>query len=308
MNFDSIKLKFNKYTYPVKKHSPEILLISGAIAVVSSAVMACRATLKLDSILEDSRDKLNKIDEAKNDMDSDIYSEDDAKKDTLIVGVQTAAKVAKLYAPWVILGGLGLASMFASHGIMVKRSAALAAAYSALDEGFKKYRKNVVDRFGDDIDKELRYGIKAERVSVTEEDENGKERKSKKTVETIDPNDISVYAKFFDELSPCWQNNADINLSYLRAREREANARLIAQGYLFLNDVYDMLGIPRTKAGQVVGWVYDSKKEGSDNYISFHIYDGLTQQKRDFVNGLEKSILLDFNVDGPIDYILPSKY
>lgn len=308
MNLNTLKLKFNKYTFPIKQRSPEILLVSGAIAMVGAAVMACRATTKLSDILDDSKEKLDKIENAKTDFADNIYNDEDAKKDTFIVSVQTCTKVAKLYAPWVILGGLGLVAMFTSHGIMVKRGAALAAAYSALDEGFKKYRERVVDRFGETVDEELRYGIKAEKVTVTETDENGKEHKVKKTVTTVDPDGPSVYAKFFDELSACWRNDADLNLAYLRAREKEANLRLITQGYLFLNDVYDMLDIPRTKAGQVVGWVYDSKKDGADNYISFHIYDGKTQQKRDFVNGLEKSILLDFNVEGPIDYILSSKY
>ena len=57
-----------------------------------------------------------------------------------------------------------------------------------------------------------------------------------------------------------------------------------------------MLGIPRSQAGAVVGWVLG---EG-DDYIDFGMFDGNNMATRDFVNGYERSILLDFNVDGVI--------
>ena len=305
MKFDALKLKFNRYAFPIKQHSPEILMIAGAITVVGSAIMACKASTKVSAIIEDTNKQLDIVDDVAKKGDEELYSKEDAKHDTLIIYTQTGMKLAKLYAPWIVLGGLGLYSMFASHGIMKSRNAAMAAAYSVLDAGFKKYRERVAEQYGEDVENDIRYGIKAEKVTEVEACEDGKTHKVKKVVRTIDKNDPSVYAKFFDELCPTWRSDADLNLAFLRARESEANYRLRSQGYLFLNDVYDMLEIPRTKAGQAVGWIYDKDNPRGDNHISFKIYDGRTQEKRDFVNGLEKSILLDFNVDGPINDILP---
>ena len=87
---------------------------------------------------------------------------------------------------------------------------------------------------------------------------------------------------------------------FLRAQQQYANDKLIAQGHLFLNEVYDMLGLPRTKAGAIVGWVYDDNNAVGDNFVDFGIYDVHRETARDFVNGYERSILLDFNVDGVI--------
>ena len=87
---------------------------------------------------------------------------------------------------------------------------------------------------------------------------------------------------------------------YLRRQQEFANEMLRSKGHLFLNEVYDILGFPRTKAGQVVGWIYDEKNPVGDNYVDFGIYDITDERKRDFINGYERSILLDFNVDGNI--------
>ena len=61
-----------------------------------------------------------------------------------------------------------------------------------------------------------------------------------------------------------------------------------------------MLGIPRTRAGQIVGWIYDKKNPIGDNYVDFGIYDTNKEANRNFVNGYERTILLDFNVEGNI--------
>lgn len=126
------------------------------------------------------------------------------------------------------------------------------------------------------------------------------------TIETdeskkVDENRISVsqYARFFDESCTGWDKDPECNLLFLRQQQVYANELLRKCGYLFLNDVYDILGIPRSKEGQIVGWIYDDKNPIGDNFVNFGIYNPLTGN-RNFVNGYEKSILLDFNVDGNI--------
>lgn len=294
----------NKALFQLKKHSPEILVATGVIGGVASAVMACKATLKVNDILEDTRAQVETIHEvAENGGANGVeYTDEDCKKDLAIVYAKTGVELVKLYAPSVILGAMSVTSILASHKIMRTRNVALAAAYTAVDKGFKEYRGRVVERFGENIDRELKYGIKAEKITETEVDpETGKEKKVKKTVDVIDPvTGCSVYAKFFDEASHCWEKDAQTNLFFLRAQEQYANDLLKARGHLYLNEVYDMLGIPRTKAGQVVGWVYDLNNPVGDNYVDFGIYDIYREANRDFVNGYERSILLDFNVDGSI--------
>ena len=304
---------FNNVSFKMKKHSPEILMVAGVAGVVVSAVMACKATLKVDAIMDETKEKIDKIHKAEEDgvtESGEDYFVEDAKKDTAIVYAQTGFKLVKTYAPAVAIGTLSIASILASNNILRKRNVALAAAYATVDKSFKEYRNRVIEKFGQEVDRELKYNIKAEKVPTIEVDEEtGKEKKVKKNAFVVNPSDVSGYARFFEKytvdedgnsiLNPHWEPNNEYNIMFIKAQENYANDLLRAKKRLFLNDVYEMLGLPRTKAGQVVGWVYDEDNPVGDNYVDFGMYaDNLSYS--DFANGLDPAILLDFNVDGNV--------
>ena len=292
---------YNGVKGKVEKHSPEILMGVGVVGVVATTVTACRATMKLNDILDEcaeTRDKIKSVQE--NPAYEDRYSDEDAQKDLTINYVQTGVKIAKLYAPSVALGVLSVGCLLGSHSVMQKRNAALSAAYLTVDKSFKEYKQRVIDRVGEEVEKEIRYGIKAEEVAETVVDEDGNETTVTETVKMMNPNLYSDYARFFDAASPCWQNDPEYNLMFLRAQQQYANDLLRAKGRLFLNDVYEMLGLEKSKAGQIVGWVYDPENPNGDNFVDFGIYDMSKERVRAFVNGYEANILLDFNVDGNI--------
>lgn len=293
----------------LQKHSPEILVIGGVVGSVASAVLACRATTKLSGILEESKEQIDQIHEYRDreDISEETYSEEDSKKDLAIVYIQSGLKIAKLYGPSILLGAASIASILGGHNIVRKRNLGLAAAYAAIDNRFKDYRNSVIERFGEEVDKELKYHLKSEKIKEEVVDEKtGKKRKVTKEVKVVDgmPKDFSEYARCFEPGCDGWEDNPEYNLNFLIAQQRWANDRLQSRGHLFLNEVYDSLGLPRTQAGQVVGWIYnpDDQKhcEQGDNYVDFGIFDVNYKPSRDFVNGFEKCIFLDFNVDGPI--------
>lgn len=293
---------FHKAGFQLKKHSPEILVVAGVVGTVASAIMACKATTKLSSILEESKENVEAIHECANNPEmAEKYTEEDSKKDLTIVYAQTGLKLVKLYAPSVIIGVTSLACILTSNNILRKRNIALAAAYATVDKGFKEYRGRVIERFGKELDKELKYNIKAKEIEEKIIDENGEEKTVTKTVQVVDPSKNSPYAKFFGEACTGWTKDPEYNLMFLRRQQDFANDKLKSQGYLFLNDVYEMLGIDKTKEGQVVGWIYDEKNPIGDNFVDFGIYDDERNPRvRAFVNGYEPVILLDFNVDGNI--------
>lgn len=291
----------NRTGLKIKKHSPEILLATGTVGIVASTVMACKATLKVEEIVDEAKEKIDTIHQVSADPAmAEKYSEEDGKKDLAIVYTQTAVKFIKLYGPSVTIGVASLACMIGSNRILNKRNAALAAAYAAVDKSFKEYRGRVVERFGKQMDRELRYNIKAQEIEETTVDENGKETVTKKTVEVMDPNNYSQYAIVFDDGNEGWDPDPERTKFFLIQQQNWANERLKAKGHLFLNEVYDMLGARRTKAGAQVGWVYDEKNCEGDNFVDFGIFDINSPKARDFVNGIEKVIVLDFNVDGYI--------
>lgn len=292
---------FNRTGLKLKKHSPEILLAAGVVGVVASGVMACKATLKVEEIIDDAKHKIDTIHEVSADPTmAEKYSEEDSKKDLAIVYTQTAVKLIKLYGPSVALAGVSIGCMIGSNRILNKRNVALAAAYATVDKGFKEYRGRVIERFGKELDKELKYGIKAKEIEEVSVDEKGKEVSTKSTVEVMDPNSYSPYSIIFDDGNTGWDPDPELTKYFLIQQQNWANERLKAKGHLFLNEVYDMLGAKRTKAGAQVGWVYDEKNPVGDNYVDFGIFDIYNPKSRDFVNGYEKVIVLDFNVDGVI--------
>ena len=295
----NIKLTLNKIKFNTIKHSPEILMYTGIVGVVGACTLACKSTLKVTSIIDKTRETIDTIHKVKEENENnDQYTEEDVKKDLSIVYSSTALDIVKLYTPSLILGGVSMACMIQSHNILRKRNVALASALTIASESFTKYRKSVIDRFGERVDYELKHGIKSEKITVV--DENGKNKKE--TVDVIDGDidEYSEYSRFYDDGCTGWSKDPEYNLMFLKAQQQYANDKLIAQGSLFLNDVYDMLGIPRSKAGQIVGWRYDPENPIGDNYVDFGIYDVHKSNARDFVNGYEQTILLDFNVDGNV--------
>lgn len=286
--------------YQVKKHSPEILMVAGIAGTIVGTVLACKATTKVSEIIEEKNKNVEDVHTCLEDNTKD-YTEEDSKKDLTIIYAQTGVKLFKLYAPAIGVMALSFASIIAGHKVLKKRNVAIAAAYAVIDKSFKQYRKNVIEEFGEGVDQQMRFGLKSKEIK--KKDKDGKT--VKETEYYIDPegnplDNISEYARFFDAASENFAKDPEYNMMFLRRQQDYANEMLKARGHLFLNEVYDLLDIPRSKAGQVVGWVYD--KNGNtkgDNYVDFGLYRN-DQGTRRFVNGLEYNILLDFNVDGVI--------
>lgn len=279
----------------VGKHSPEILLGFGVVGVIAGTVMACKATLKAEEILEQHNKDLAAIKKAQEvaEQNGCEFKPEEIKRDRRVVYFRTIGNMAKVYAPAVTVEAIALAAIGCSYGIMRKRNLGLIAAYKGLQEAFKNYRGRVKDRYGDEIDKELRHGITTGKITQT--DEEGKE--TTEIVEgVVDEHGYSQYSRYFDSSSPNWVKDPSLNLTFLKTQENYMNDRLQIIGHVFLNEVYDALGLPRSKAGAVVGWV----KGKGDNYIDFGIFNAKREKNRDFVNGYENVIILDFNVDGVI--------
>lgn len=273
------------------RHKSEVLTYSGIVFSVGTTIFACKATLKMEGVLDEAKAKIDTIKDTRENL-PEKYSEDDARKDQLVVTVRTVGKVAKLYAPAVAFGALSIWCIVGGHRVLRKENAAITAAYMALSESFKQYRKRVIADLGEEKNKEYYYGLKAQEIETV--DENGEIQK-KLTNVSVAPN-VSMYARYFDETNPNWRKNPEHSLVFLRQQQQWANDKLHAKGYLFLNDVYEMLDLGCSTPGCIVGWIDGM----GDSYVDFGIYDITDPESRAFVNGETQRVLLDFNVDGPI--------
>lgn len=281
----------SRHSLVVKKHSPAILLTAGLVGFGATIVMSSRATLKLDDILkthEENEKAANDLFESGNEE----YSEKDYRSDRVYIWSRTAVAIGKLYGPSIAVGVASTACIIGSHNILNARNASLAAAYKAVETAYSRYQERVAQEYGEDKAREFRYDV----VKKETKDESGE---TVQTTRVSGHHAPSMYARFFDELNPNFnRSDHQLNRMFLSCQERYANDLLIARGHVFLNEVYDMLGMERTTAGQVVGWVISS--DGTDNYIDFGIFDSDNLEKRMFVNGDERAVLLDFNVNGVV--------
>lgn len=303
------------------KHSPTILVVAGSIGVTVGAVMACKATLKVNEVLESTNNDLERIHDIHerivNDPDckeASQYSEEDYRRDLVITYSKAALNLGKLYGPSLAVGALSIISIFASHNILSGRHAASLAACATTEKIFSEYRRRVVDDLGRDADMKYRYGIHKEEVEIPEIDKKGNpkldkdgnpkvKKETRNVIDDFNPNQHSEFARLFDELSTEYEKDSEYNKHFLLCQQNLANQKLKTKGYLFLNEVYEALGLLPSRAGQAVGWVYEADNVKGDNYVDFGIFDvypGDRSGKSAFINGAERAILLDFNVDGNI--------
>lgn len=297
----TLQRSFNKTKFKARKHAPTIMIIGGAVGVVGGTIMACVATTRLDEVLavrKEKIDKLNQVMETPEVMDPP-YSEEEYTKDILKVNAHAVWDITKLYAPSFMVMSTSLFMILYSHKIMRGRNVALTAALGSVFNEFKEYRERVAERFGEETERDIFHNAKTEVVEETVVDEDGNEKVVSKVIKKFD-NDYSEYARFFDVGNPNWTKDPEDNLWFLKQQLKYANQKLVAKGYLFLNDVYEALGLEKTKAGHVMGWVYDPNSTDKNQFVNFGIFDEDDERARAFVNGDERSIILDFNVAGNV--------
>ena len=269
--FENVSGMAHRTGFKVRQASPDILVVVGVVGVVAATVMACKATLKVDDILTEHEEKVKEINETAEDPKyAERYSKEDCETDLKTVKIKTGVKLAKQYAPAVIVGVLSITCIVGSHYIMKKRNAGLVAAYTLLDTSVKEYRKRVAEKYGEEAEKDIRHGIRRETILETIKGEDGKEEQVEKTVETRTPNG---YSRLYDCTCTGWERHPNLNWYFLKRQEEIFNRRLHRNGYLFLNDVYELFGMPPSEAGQTVGWLADPLDEAWDNYIDFGLGD-----------------------------------
>ncbi len=272
--------------YFLRKNGPTILTGAGVAGFMGTTYLVGKAVLKAQEPIKELKVKIQEISTREL---TETYTKTDMTKEVGRVWIMDMLRISKIFAPAIITGGVSIACIISSHGMMKNRQASLVAAYVALDEGFKAYRRRVIAELGEEKEKEVYSGVQLRAIDQIEGGTGSV---------VTDDGMPSQYARFFDENnSAYWTRTPEWNLMFVRQQQRYANDRLQTRGFVFLNEIYEALGFDWNQAGQVVGW---KLHEGGDNYIDFGIYDGTDEMARAFVNGAEAAIFLDFNVDGPI--------
>lgn len=293
----------------VKRNGPEIMAVVGAASAVGAIIFAIKGTLKVDKVLDDHKAKVETIKKVRNDEAyAEEYSEEDYKKDLTATYVKTGLGIAKVYAPTILLGASSVICTLGATNMLHKRCVALGVTATTISTAFTEYRGRVSNRFGEETEKEIYYNYTTTEVEETVVNDKGKEKKVKKKVREYGEGTSVLYSYVIDDRNKNWEiwggssgDDHERILWQLELFQRLANSMLVSKHMVFLNEVLEMLGIEPTQEGQCVGWVYEG---AGDGYISFGI-ERDTQNVEEFLKGNDH-IWLEFNVDGPILYNLPS--
>lgn len=306
---ETIVKAFAKASLTLRKHMPTILVVGGTIGLVTAGVLACKETTKLDEVLAKGEertnklaDKINKVDDLKETgtVGEGEYTEEDEKKDIVGVYAKNVFDVAKLYAPSVILAVASVSAILGGFGILKARHAAITMAFGEMSAAFAEFKNRTKDAVGEEKYREILDGVGKELKEVIEDNGNTVVAEVDTVKPVKDPYTFEWNADTTKESGAYTKGDPAGNLAFLTAVQEAFNNKLRnLTGYVFLNDVLDELGLPKTKAGQEVGWVIQPNDEHEgDNYIDFGIenVDNVDKETMKFT----RNFILHFNCDGYI--------
>lgn len=294
---NAVTSRVGKAGLVLEKYSPEIKLVTGIVCFAGAVGFAYKAGTKTAGIMKRYEENISLIqsyEENPEKMKAAGIDETGLEQARFAAKVDLAKDLLKEVAPVAICSALSLACIVSSNNTLKRRYLGAVAAFNAATEAFDKYRINVKDRFGDDVDWELKNGIvkSVETKEVT--DEKGKTKTEEQIIAKRDPNRVSDHAVWFEEGNPNWDPYRKFNVMFLKGQQQIATDILNARGRLFLNEVRESIGLKPVPEGQLLGWI---KKPGEIAYVDFGLYD---ERNADFINGNADKVLLDFNLDGII--------
>ena len=224
----SIGRGFTKVTKAVSKHSPLLLTIFGAVSVASTAVLTAKAAPKAKECIDSTKEKIKDEEdpEAVKHIKRNMYFD-----------------VAKLYAPAVVNGALGIAAIIGAHKINTSRQIALAATCALTEKKFEDYQKEAKELLGEKKESEIREKV-AEKTAESDRFKNAP---------TVSCGDGRGEVLFFDDQSGrkfySTHEKIDAAINALNAMRLSHPDEEVD-----LNAFYDELDMDNTGAGSMLGW------------------------------------------------------
>lgn len=241
----------------VKAHAPEILIVGGIAGFGGTIYGAIKATNTTHDILDEKEDALMALDDAE--KSGFVYP---GARDRIN---RTARwKIVKAYLPVGTLAVGSVIMILGGYKIINGRYVGMIGAYKMLESQFGRYRGNVIDEYGNEVDWRMLNNVKKEEMEAAlKEREDNKEIEAdnkKKLIGKTKPKTKyqDITSQIFDNHSVRWKNywNAEMMLDYLEIKENQLTDKLRIQRVLFDNDILDDLGLPKTAEGQLLGKVY----------------------------------------------------
>lgn len=293
----SITTAFYTGVARISKHAPTILSVTASAGVIATGYLAWKAGTRFEDV--EGRDWDRRKECLRN---ADTIPDEDVPKIERKNRILFILDTVRTVAPAAIVGAATITMIYFSNSISRKRLAAMGAAYATLQTAFDGYKRTMVEALGkESVDKILKpnlpnVGKSAEEI-LSSDNKSDAANVSDAVVNSLKA--LSPYARIIaEESSTCWDPNEDYTSQNLAAVQLWANRRLERKGHLFLNEVFDQLGLSRTREGAVVGWL---KNGEGDGYVSFGDFDAsIYRVPSDDYTRVDSNFIVDFNVDGVI--------
>ena len=278
---DICKRGYGKVSFFCKEYSPQIHFVLGVIAFAETCRSFYNAKPKYEQVMKEYHEELAKQKEAEEKADNVPgggqirYPEEDRKADRRTIKLKTGVKVVKVFAGPTVKAAVTLTLFRRGFGILEARNKGLTEVASALAMAPEK------------------------KVELTD----GESTEVAKTDEPEYEICTDPVVKEFDRKNPNFSDMMENNRFFLQQKQNYCNLLLHSRGYLFLNEVFELLDMEKTEAGQVIGWKYynettDALKNGASNFVSFGIFDTDDPVAGPVFAGARlERVMLRFNVD-----------
>lgn len=204
----------------MKKHSPEILTGIGIAGMITTTVMAVKATPKALILLEEKKDEL----------DTDRLEPKDI--------IKTAWPC---YIPAAVVGAISVFCLIGASSTNLRRNAALATAYTLSESTLKEYQEKVVETIGEKKEQSIRDSV-------------SKDKMVKNPVREVILTESGGNTICYDVLSGRYFKSDRDKITRVM---NELNRQMRDEMHVTLNDFYYELGLDGTKMGDMLGWNID---------------------------------------------------
>ncbi len=219
----------------IQKHSPEILSGVGIAGMITTTVLAVRATPKALILIEEEKRRIN--------AELRIKTKENGQKHCGKVDRLKPAELIRVtwvcYIPATVTGILSVACLIGASSVNVKRNAALATAYSLSESALKEYQEKVVQTIGEKKEQEIRDSIAKDKLS--------RDPVVNKEIIITGRGETLCYDTITSRYFKC-------DIEKLRRIENELNKQLISEMYISLNEFYYEIGLRTTDLGNDLGW------------------------------------------------------
>lgn len=270
----------------INASSPTILVVAGVVGLGATAVMAAKATRKIDPVLDEHK-------QTRSEIGYSIQTKEQ-QRELVKLYAHTTFELTKIYGPTIFVGTTSAIAVLGGHKILRTRHAAALSAYSGLMEQFTAYRRRIVQTLGAEMEQDIFDGAHGE---YEEDPDHPGEYKLKSKWDGSN-NPDSYLRPWFDEANVNWSRNPENTYMFLKGVQNHANRMLEIRGHVFLNDVFDWLNMPRQPEAVVAGWLRDNPD--GDKFIDFGFMSSNDPHTVAFRNQVERTVRLNFNIDGPI--------